>query len=403
MRGVTVPVAEGPVDMTSGFRTAARPDHQGADFFPVPRGTSPPVLAFDEGEVTLAQPNNPTAGNWCEIAHPGGLVSTYMHLAEMAAGAGQQVRKGERIGTMGGTGRTSGVHLHFELRRVPERNGGNNAVDPMPHLLNREEENRMKIAISSGHGLHVRGARGILDEVDEARRIASRLAELLPGAAVFRDDESRTQADNLDAIIGWHNSQARDIDVSIHFNASEGTRAEGIGVETLHREGDAGARAMAARISKAVSEASGLILRRGDGAWARSDLGFLNRTERPAVLVEACFVNSETDARLYRENFEAICQAIAAALTGQMHENAAHPNQAPASPAPHRVRAGAFATREGADALRDRLVAIGHAGSFTIRDGDVWRAQAGSFADIANARNLAGALAAQGFGPVAVS
>ena len=40
----------------------------------------------------------------------------------------------------------------------------------------------MKIAISSGHGLHVRGARGLIDEVDEARHVTDRTAEILRSA-----------------------------------------------------------------------------------------------------------------------------------------------------------------------------------------------------------------------------
>ncbi|MCL2407909.1 MAG: N-acetylmuramoyl-L-alanine amidase, partial [Defluviitaleaceae bacterium] len=132
---------------------------------------------------------------------------------------------------------------------------------------------------------------------------------------VFHEDAARNARDNLNNIINFHNSQKRDLDVSIHFNAVDGTRDAGIGVETCYREGNKEMRTIAARISKAISDASGLILRRGDGTFARSDLGFLNRTNIDrAVLLEVCFVNSRKDVQLYQENFDAICKAIAEAI-----------------------------------------------------------------------------------------
>ena len=81
------------------------------------------------------------------------------------------------------------------------------------------------ICISSGHGLYVRGASGILDEVDEARVLVERVAKDLRarGADVFtyHDDVSKSQSENLNRITDWHNSKTRDLDISTHFNAYE--------------------------------------------------------------------------------------------------------------------------------------------------------------------------------------
>ena len=179
----------------------------------------------------------------------------------------------------------------------------------------------MSVAISSGHGLRIRGARGIIDEVDEARRVTKRVAEMLRNAGVpahvFHDDISRTVSDNIGAIVRHHNRQKRNLDVSVHFNSSAGTHERGIGVETLYRRGNQQAHTLASRVSRTISEASGLILRRGDGTWDRTDIGFLNQTTAPAILLEICFVNSHTDVRLYRENFDGICRAAAVAISGQ--------------------------------------------------------------------------------------
>ena len=180
----------------------------------------------------------------------------------------------------------------------------------------------MSITISSGHGLHIRGARDIIDEVDEARHVTNRVADILRNSgvpvSVFHDDVSRSVGNNIGAIVRHHNSQRRDLNCSIYFNSvSGGTREAGIGTETLYRAGNAHTRDIASRVSKAISDASGLILRRGDGTMARTDLGFLNQTNAPAILLEICFVNSRTDVRLYREHFEEICRAIAAVISGQ--------------------------------------------------------------------------------------
>ena len=182
----------------------------------------------------------------------------------------------------------------------------------------------MKIVISSGHGLHSPGARDIIDEVTEARRVTDRVAEFLRSAGVgtdvFHDNVTRPPNSTVNPIVAHHNGQTRNLDVSVHFNSVAGTRDAGIGVETLYRTGNAETHALASRVSRAIAGASGLLLRRGDGTWARSDLGFLNRTERPAILLEVCFVNSRTDVRLYRENFDAICRAIAETLAGRAIE-----------------------------------------------------------------------------------
>src|SRR6516225_2278711 len=80
-----------------------------------------------------------------------------------------------------------------------------------------------RIAISVGHGLHIRGASGSpkppqVDEVDEAKKIVDRVAELL-GCVKFFDTNSTSQSQNLNAITSWHNKQSRDLDVSCHWNA----------------------------------------------------------------------------------------------------------------------------------------------------------------------------------------
>jgi peptidoglycan hydrolase-like protein with peptidoglycan-binding domain len=174
----------------------------------------------------------------------------------------------------------------------------------------------MAIAISSGHGLHVRGASGDpvppqLDEVDEARRLVDAVAHYLRLAGVdcetFHDDTSHDVSTNLDAICDWHNQQDRTLDVSIHFNAFDGN-AHGTEVCWYTQE------ALAAKVSEAISEAGGFTNR---GPKFRDDLKFLKATDQPAILIETCFCDNTGDSTAFKEHFESIAGAIAAAISGQ--------------------------------------------------------------------------------------
>jgi N-acetylmuramoyl-L-alanine amidase len=172
----------------------------------------------------------------------------------------------------------------------------------------------VKIAISSGHGKYVRGAVGPqgwgLDEVNEARKVVPAVADFLrlTGNTVltFNDDTSTTQQQNLNTIVNWHNKQTRDLDVSVHFNAYVET-AGGRGAEVLY----VSQHELATRVVNAICSASGLINR---GVKKRSDLYFLNGTDKPAILIETCFVDAAADVEAYTVHFDGICEAIANAI-----------------------------------------------------------------------------------------
>ena len=171
------------------------------------------------------------------------------------------------------------------------------------------------IAISSGHSKIVRGANKYIDEVAEARKVVDQVAIYLKqlGVAVhkFHDDTSQTQTKNLTTIIAFHNAKQRDYDYSIHFNASSVTD-EPRGVEVLHY--NASSKANAAKLSKAIADASGLKNR---GAKERTNLAFLKNTNKPANLIEICFVDSKADVDLYKKNFDAICRSIAETIANK--------------------------------------------------------------------------------------
>jgi len=92
---------------------AAR-NHEGVDIA-APRGTSVYVAA--EGLVLRTGYDPAGYGRFVEIRHPNGMSTLYGHLSRLDVASGDAVEAGARIGLVGSTGRSTGPHLHFEVRR----------------------------------------------------------------------------------------------------------------------------------------------------------------------------------------------------------------------------------------------------------------------------------------------
>lgn len=75
-----------------------------------------PIYATADGIVSNAGYNNGGYGNLIKIDHGRGIETRYGHLSAMIARVGQPVKRGELIGRMGSTGRSTGSHLHYEVR-----------------------------------------------------------------------------------------------------------------------------------------------------------------------------------------------------------------------------------------------------------------------------------------------
>ncbi len=123
-----------PVDgkLESGFGGRRNPFggssyefHDGQDIV-VPAGT--PVVAGAKGIATFVGWQN-GYGRLVVIDHGGGLTTRYGHLSEFDVEQGHQVSRGEFIGRVGSTGRSTGPHLHYEVRI------NDNPVNPMQYLL----------------------------------------------------------------------------------------------------------------------------------------------------------------------------------------------------------------------------------------------------------------------------
>ena len=89
--------------------------HPGVDISNLGGG---PIRASDAGTVVVASwPDNYGYGNRIEIDHGNGYLTRYAHLSSIYVSVGQKVAKGDVIGMMGSTGRSSGIHLHIEVRK----------------------------------------------------------------------------------------------------------------------------------------------------------------------------------------------------------------------------------------------------------------------------------------------
>jgi len=100
--------------------------HTGVDIA-VPAGT--PIRAAADGILFHAGPDA-SYGNEALIDHGYGLTTKYGHLKALSVVVGQEVRRGQIIGTVGMTGRTTGPHLHYEVLV------GGTPVNPVEYLHN---------------------------------------------------------------------------------------------------------------------------------------------------------------------------------------------------------------------------------------------------------------------------
>jgi murein DD-endopeptidase MepM/ murein hydrolase activator NlpD len=94
------------------FNGKVQSRHQGLDYA-VPPGT--PVSALNSGTVLLAR-DLFFEGNCVVLDHGQGLLTLYLHLSELKVKEGDRVERGQQLGLSGGTGRTTGPHLHIAVR-----------------------------------------------------------------------------------------------------------------------------------------------------------------------------------------------------------------------------------------------------------------------------------------------
>ena len=144
---VSVPSAMPLTDarLSSGYGMRNHPvlggrrGHKGVDLA-APTGT--PVYATADGFVSKADWFS-SYGKYISIEHGASLQTRFAHLSDMVVSAGDKVKKGDLIGYVGSTGRSTGPHLHYEVRVDGV------AVDPSPYMVASDDHRDHALALLS--------------------------------------------------------------------------------------------------------------------------------------------------------------------------------------------------------------------------------------------------------------
>jgi len=146
--GISVP-SRMPLEgahMSSGYGMRTHPvlggrrAHAGIDLA-APTGT--PIYATADGLISKAESFS-SYGLFVSIEHGAELQTRYAHMSRIAVAPGQRVKKGDIIGYVGSTGRSTGPHLHYEVRIAGE------AVNPVPYMV--ESQAQQAFAMATGRG-----------------------------------------------------------------------------------------------------------------------------------------------------------------------------------------------------------------------------------------------------------
>ncbi|MFT3964800.1 MAG: M23 family metallopeptidase [Sphingobium sp.] len=119
--------------------------HQGID---IPGAIGTPIYATADGVISRAEWAG-GYGNLVEINHGNGLQTRYGHMSKLIAQPNQRVVRGQLIGLMGSTGRSTGSHLHYEVRIAGA------AVNPVPYLEGTNYE--VALAAAKSHQVAMGG------------------------------------------------------------------------------------------------------------------------------------------------------------------------------------------------------------------------------------------------------
>lgn len=127
------PVAKGRLVSRFGPRSGSF--HDGID---IAAQSGTPVFAAHSGEVIYSNNGLGGYGNLIIIRDSAGVLTVYAHNKRLLVRKGASVHRGQKIALVGSTGRSSGPHLHFEIR-MKNRNNKYAAVDPLPFFSNKEK------------------------------------------------------------------------------------------------------------------------------------------------------------------------------------------------------------------------------------------------------------------------
>ncbi len=176
------------------------------------------------------------------------------------------------------------------------------------------------VTVHAGHnptGKIASGASDYIDESKENRVITKKVVRLLKRNGIKAYDctvnNGKSQTDVLRKICAKCNSKKRDLDISIHFNSADHQRirdGKTTGTEVWVKNTSAVRGDVAKRICSRMAK----LGFKNRGVKTTSNLWFLNKTTKPAILIEVCFVSDPDDAVLYKKHKDDIAKAIVQAI-----------------------------------------------------------------------------------------
>ena len=173
----------------------------------------------------------------------------------------------------------------------------------------------MKVLIFAGHsanGYRGCGAVGALNESNENRRLGKKVVEYLKAMGIdaeFKCLDKPKTSNYLKEQVALANQEKYDVQVQIHFNASNG---KGRGTETYYISSKG--RTFAERVHNKLK-----TIFRDRGVKSSTGLYWLKNTNSPSILIEVCFCDNNDDAKLYNNNFNKIAQLIAEGIANKTY------------------------------------------------------------------------------------
>lgn len=187
------------------------------------------------------------------------------------------------------------------------------------------------------------------------------------------------------------NESGADYFISFHRNSSpEADQYQGVEVLLYDKNG------IKYEMAENILGAMGEIGFREIGVKERPGLVVLRRTKMPALLVEAGFLNSEEDNRIFNEQFDDMAEGIAGAILGTLTEETVE------DPLYYRVQTGVFRKRENADRMLYQLTDQGFP-SYILKENDFYKVQTGAFQQIGNAVDMEQRLRDAGYSTIIVT
>lgn len=247
-----------------------------------------------------------------------------------------------------------------------------------------------KVILDAGHGGTNPGAvyEG-RQEKDDVLRLALAVGQILTDNGVdvaYTRTEDVTDSPLEKARIA--NQEGGDFLISIHRNSSPQDNQYS-GVESLVYDASGEKLEMAEAINEELEQ----VGFRNLGVKERPGLIILRRSQMPAVLVEAGFINTDADNALFDEKFDQIAQAIADGILRIIDQEQI---QAQSRERYYRVQTGAFRRREYAEDLLYQLIGQNYP-AYILREDNYYKVQVGAFRQLDNAVRMEEALRRQGY------